>query len=125
MNFVESVQRVLAQPVRFAGRAARAEFWWFALFEFVVVALAAIIDAALHTPVLVVIVGLVLLLPTFSVSARRLQDTGRSGWWVLIEFMPFIGLIWLLVLCAQPGEHGDNQFGPSPQRQVTAVGDEQ
>jgi uncharacterized membrane protein YhaH (DUF805 family) len=118
MNFIDAVRSVLTQPVRFTGRSRRAEFWWFALFEFLVVVIASLIDVLLHSPVLVVVVGVIMLLPALAVSVRRLHDTGRSGWWVLVELLPFVGLIWLFALCAEDSERGENRYGMSPKHPV-------
>lgn len=122
MNSVEAVRSVLTRPVLFTGRACRSEFWWFALFVLVVDVLASIIDVPLNSPVAEVIAGLLLLLPLISVSVRRLHDTERSGWWALVGMVPFIGPIWLLVLCAQAGNSGYNQYGPSPSQPAAAAG---
>ena len=52
--------------------------------------------------------------PRFGVLVRRLQDTGRSGWWFLINFVPYVGVLILLILLAMPGEPSRNQYGDSP-----------
>jgi uncharacterized membrane protein YhaH (DUF805 family) len=116
MNFVDAVRSVLTQPLRFTGRSRRSEFWWFALFEFLVVVIASVIDIPLHSPALVVAAAVILLLPAITVSVRRLHDTGRSGWWVTVELVPLVGLIWLLLLCAKDSEPGDNRYGMSPKQ---------
>jgi uncharacterized membrane protein YhaH (DUF805 family) len=58
--------------------------------------------------------GLALFLPGLTVAVRRLHDTNRSGWWVLIGLIPFIGFIVLLVFLVQDSDPGTNQYGPSP-----------
>lgn len=118
MTFTDAVRRGLSSGLRFSGRASRSEFWWFALFEVLAITAASILDIPLHRPVFEIGVGVVLLLPSLSVSVRRLHDTGRSGWWVLVEaLVPLLGLIWLLILCAGSSEAGPNQYGP-PGRQT-------
>lgn len=58
--------------------------------------------------------ALAMLLPSLAVSVRRLHDTDRSGWWLLIAFIPLIGGIILLIFAAQDGTLGDNRYGPNP-----------
>lgn len=64
--------------------------------------------------------GLAVLLPGLAVSVRRLHDTGRSGWWLLIGLIPIIGAIVLLIFMMQDGRPTDNQYGPNPKREITA-----
>ncbi|MFN3568205.1 MAG: DUF805 domain-containing protein [Caldimicrobium sp.] len=54
------------------------------------------------------------LLPYLAVTVRRLHDVGKSGWWILISLVPFIGLIWLLVLLCTDSQPGENKYGPNP-----------
>ena len=66
-----------------------------------------------------VLYGLYLLfsfIPSLAVGVRRLHDTGRTGWWFLINLIPIIGGIWFLVLTLLEGDRDDNQYGPSPYR---------
>ncbi len=99
----------------FAGRAHRREFGWFIacvlLFSAVVSAVwdiagrnAASVASALFT--------LVHLLPFLAATSRRLHDTGRSGWWQLLFFVPGLGLLALLVIMLLPGQAFANRFGP-------------
>ena len=62
---------------------------------------------------------LAILVPSIAVSIRRMHDIGRSGWWVLISLVPFIGSIWYIVLAALPSQLGPNQYGPNPYGQDT------
>ncbi|MDO9416376.1 DUF805 domain-containing protein [Pararhizobium sp.] len=114
MTFVESVSTVLSKYVVFTGRASRSEFWWFVLFNLGVSIIAAVIDMGLGIQAVGALVGLGLLLPGLAVSVRRLHDTDRSGWWLLILLVPLIGAIVLIVWNATAGTPGDNQYGPSP-----------
>ena len=97
MSFAESVQTCFRKYVDFNGVASRSEFWWFMLFVFVV---AVVLN--LVSPTLANIVSLGLLLPQLAVGARRLHDTGKSGWWQLLLLLPVIGLIVLIVFWVQP-----------------------
>lgn len=114
MGFADAIRSVFSKYVVFSGRARRSEFWWFALFTLILYIVAGIIDKAIGNPILVVIVALALLLPSLAVTFRRLHDTGRSGWWILISLVPFIGGIILLVFECQDSQPGANAYGPSP-----------
>lgn len=73
-----------------------------------------IIDAIIGSSVLGLILTLVFLLPSLAVTIRRLHDTDRSGWWILIGLIPLIGAIVLIVFACQDSQPGGNQYGPSP-----------
>lgn len=114
MSFTEAVRVVFSKYATFAGRAQRPEYWWFALFGFLVSIVAAIVDAILGTGYLVqILVILPLVLPGIAVAVRRLHDTGRSGGWYFISFIPFVGAIVMIVFLVQKSD-GDNDYGPSP-----------
>jgi uncharacterized membrane protein YhaH (DUF805 family) len=114
MTFGTAVSSVLTQYTGFSGRARRSEFWWYTLFAFVVYLVVALVDAAMKTTLLGLIVSLGLLLPTLAVTVRRLHDTGRSGWWLLIGLVPLVGAIVLLVFYCQDSTPGANEYGPNP-----------
>ncbi|MBR0557138.1 DUF805 domain-containing protein [Ciceribacter sp. L1K23] len=115
MDFQTAVRTVLSKYATFNGRASRPEFWWFVLFVFLVNIVTSIIDSVIFgTPLLNSIAALGLLLPQLAVGARRLHDTDRSGWWLLIAFIPLIGWIVLIYFNIQPSQQGDNRFGPQP-----------
>ena len=99
--------------VQFTGRATRQQYWMFVLIYMVIYIVLAVIDAVLGLGFLTVIYSLVLLVPSLSAGARRLHDTGRSGWWQLIYLVPLIGLIVMIVFLVQDS-HPDNQYGPNP-----------
>jgi uncharacterized membrane protein YhaH (DUF805 family) len=123
MGFMEAVQSCLRQYVGFTGRARRSEYWWFALFGLIVSIVADLIDAMLGTMsdsnvgVFGAIVGLALLLPSIAVAIRRLHDTSRTGWWILIGLIPIVGWIILIVFYVQDS-HPDNEYGSSPKAGV-------
>jgi uncharacterized membrane protein YhaH (DUF805 family) len=114
MTFGEAVRSGFDHYAKFDGRASRPAFWWWVLFVLLVSVGANIIDLAIGAPVFNAIVGLGLLLPNLSVAIRRLHDTDRTGWWVLIWLIPLIGWIVLLVFYLQQGDAGENRFGPPP-----------
>jgi uncharacterized membrane protein YhaH (DUF805 family) len=114
MTFGEAVRSGFDHYAKFDGRASRPAFWWWVLFVVLVSVGANIIDLAIGAPVFSAIVGLGLLLPNLSVAIRRLHDTDRTGWWVLIWLIPLIGWVVLLVFYLQQGDAGENRFGPPP-----------
>jgi uncharacterized membrane protein YhaH (DUF805 family) len=105
----------------FSGRSRRSEYWYFGLFYLIFYAVFAVLDGITGTfdvrsgiGLFTGILTLGLLLPSLAVTVRRLHDTGRSGWWLLIGIIPLIGEIVLIVWLAQDGEPGGNRFGPNP-----------
>jgi uncharacterized membrane protein YhaH (DUF805 family) len=111
---------VIKKYVVFSGRARRKEFWMFVLFNVIISIILGFIDRLIGTDygrgngVLGTIYSLAVLLPSLGVTWRRLHDTNRSGWWILIGLIPIIGWIVLLVFYIQEGNAGDNQYGPDP-----------
>ena len=103
MNLLEAVSTCFKKYATFSGRASRSEFWWFMLFQVIVVVVAAVLGQALQG-----IASLVFLLPSLAVSARRLHDNGRSGWWQLIS-LTGIGVFVLIYWYVQPTAEGSNQ----------------
>ena len=105
----------------FSGRSRRSEYWYFALFYLIFYAVAAVVDVMAGTydrasgiGIFTGILTLAFLVPSLSVSVRRLHDTGRTGWWLLIALVPVVGGIVLLVFLAQDSEAGGNRFGANP-----------
>ncbi|MEU4193881.1 DUF805 domain-containing protein [Kribbella sp. NPDC026611] len=113
---------VLKKYAVFAGRARRKEYWMFVLFSAIVSIILSIIDriAGLDygpnnsSGVLSTIYSLAVLIPSLAVGVRRMHDTNRSGWWILINLIPCVGWIVWIVFAAQEGGAGDNQYGPDP-----------
>ena len=98
----------------FTGRARRTELWMFLLINFVVSVVLAVVDRMIGTMVLQPLYALAVLLPSLAVGARRLHDTGRSGWWLLIALVPIAGLVVLIVFYLIEGTKGPNAYGPDP-----------
>jgi uncharacterized membrane protein YhaH (DUF805 family) len=127
MTFPDSVKICFNKYVDLNGRARRSEFWWWVLFTFLVGFVATIIDAILGTRsssgtgLIDTLTELALLLPSLAVGARRLHDTGRSAWWLLLGFAIIIGWIFLIVWFCQDSEP-DNAYGPSPKAGATGTG---
>lgn len=110
--------QVLKNYVGFQGRARRKEYWMFFLFNFLFTILFSIIEMMLGLGgILSGIYGLAVLLPSIAVSVRRLHDIGRTGWWMLLSFIPVIGLIVLLVFAVLDSQPGENKYGPNPKGQ--------
>ncbi|MEJ2544990.1 MAG: DUF805 domain-containing protein [Calditrichaceae bacterium] len=113
--------QVLKKYAVFSGRARRKEYWMFVLFNIIFLIVAAILDNILGTAIEGVGYGLfyflyslAVLIPALAVAVRRLHDTGKSGWMILIVLIPIVGAIWLLVLMILEGNAGENKYGPSP-----------
>lgn len=122
MNRVKTVFRKYAV---FEGRAQRAEYWYFVLFYIIVYTVLGFLDGSLTRAgdepqwgLLTGVFALGTLLPSLAVSVRRLHDTNRSGWWLLLMFVPLVGQLVVLVFMILDGTHGDNRFGPDPKQQV-------
>jgi uncharacterized membrane protein YhaH (DUF805 family) len=121
MGFGDAIASVLGHYATFSGRAPRSEFWYWALFNFIVSIVAVGVDTMIFSesefsPV-ASILALGLLLPNISVGIRRLHDIGRTGWWFLIAFTG-IGVILLLVWACMKGTTGPNGYGQDPIRVV-------
>ncbi|WP_299437328.1 DUF805 domain-containing protein [uncultured Rhodospira sp.] len=108
--------------VNFNGRAGLSEYWFFVLFHIIFIVVASVIDAVLGLGVLSLLYSLAVLLPSLGVTIRRLHDTDRTAWWVLISLIPIIGTIWLIILMIQKGTEGENQYGkPGPTAPTAAA----
>ena len=115
--FLEALQKYMV----FLGRSRRKEYWFFVLFNFLISLVLTIVDGMIGTynPMtgmgfLSGLFGLAMFIPGLSVSVRRLHDTDRSGWWLLIAFLPILGWLILLVFMILDGTPGPNRFGESP-----------
>jgi uncharacterized membrane protein YhaH (DUF805 family) len=112
---------VLKKYAVFSGRARRKEYWYFFLFNILISIVLTVIDGMTGTLIaeaniglLSGIYGLAVLIPGLAVSVRRLHDTDRSGWWLLIVLIPLIGAIVILVFMVQDSKLGENQYGSNP-----------
>lgn len=107
--------KVLKNYVGFQGRARRKEYWMFLLFHLIIcIALALVEQITGINGVLTGLYSLGILLPSLAVGFRRLHDTGRSGWWLLISLIPFVGSIILIVFSCQDSQENANKYGPNP-----------
>lgn len=127
MGFSDAVNVCLGEKsATLEGRATRTEYWFFVLFSFIVVVIAAIVGGVLGAvissgdpsvifvanEIAAILVGLGLFLPSLAVTVRRLHDTGRSGWWYSITFVPLVGGIVLCVFTLLDSQNYENEYGP-------------
>lgn len=107
--------QVLKKYAVFEGRARRTEYWVFVLCNMGIAFLLAAVEGLFGSPgVLVRLYSLAVLVPGLAVSVRRLHDTGRSGWYLLIGLIPVIGSLIVLVLMLLDSQPGANAYGPNP-----------
>ncbi len=108
---------VLKKYADFNGRARRSEFWMFTLISTIISIILYLIDKRIMpnsgVQVLNTLYSLAVLVPSLAVSVRRLHDTGRSGWWILVNVIPILGQLVYLVFLIQDSQ-GANQYGSSP-----------
>jgi len=106
---------VLKKYAVFNGRARRKEYWFFVLFNSIInIVLSGIDSVTTGMGLSVGLYTLAVLLPSIAVFVRRLHDTDRRGWWILIGLVPLIGWIVLLIFMVQDGKPGENQYGLNP-----------
>jgi uncharacterized membrane protein YhaH (DUF805 family) len=114
--------KVLKAYAVFEGRARRKEYWTFFLINFVATILLTFVDLAIvHMRLFSAIYSIGVLVPSIAVGVRRLHDTDRTGWWMLVILIPAIGWIILFVLLAMQGTRGSNRFGPDPVEETLAL----
>lgn len=117
MNFQDTVKSVIVDNyANFNGRAARPEYWYFFAFYVVIYIVAMALDSVMGLGIFSLIVTFGLLLPSLAVGARRLHDTGKSGWFQLLYLIPLIGFILMIFFLAQPGDALENKYGAPPVR---------
>jgi len=118
---------VLKKYAVFSGRATRKEYWMFVLFNILIAIALAIVEGILgavsgtNQSILSVIYSLAVLLPSLGVAVRRLHDTGRTGWWLLLGFIPLIGSIIVIVFLCEDSEPSTNDYGPNPKEMGASV----
>ena len=113
MNFVESLQTCYKKFFDFSGRASKSEYWWFQLYNAIIYVLSFVFQGDLV--LLLSILIIVNLIPVYAVGVRRIHDSNKSGWLVLISLIPLIGL-YIFVLLLQDGSKGKNRFGAKPKK---------
>lgn len=100
----------------FNGRSTRSEYWYFIIFNIIIIFVLRIIGIFINSGanVLGFLYSLFIIIPTLSVSVRRLHDIGKSGWMILISLVPFIGSIWFIILMIKDSQKGENKYGSNP-----------
>ena len=124
MSFGQAISTVFSKYATFTGRARRAEFWWWVLFQVMVGIVTNLLDNMLFPDTsiggdtgsgpITSLANVALLLPTLAVTARRLHDIDRSGWWQLIGLIPIVGWIIVIVWMVRDGQPQTNRFGGDP-----------
>jgi uncharacterized membrane protein YhaH (DUF805 family) len=108
---------VLQQYAVFEGRASRTEYWMFSLFNLLIAIALGFLESIIGTGGAIYgLYALLILIPSIAVTVRRLHDTSRSGWWLLIAFLPLIGTIILLVLLVLDSATENNNYGANPKQ---------
>lgn len=118
--------KVLKNYAGFSGRARRKEYWFFILINVIIAIILGGLDNLLGLAIspgsmvgpLYGLYMLAIIIPSIAVAVRRLHDTSRSGWWILISLVPAIGTIVLLIFFFQNSKEGPNNYGPNPKTSV-------
>ncbi len=123
MNFGQAVNSYFRKYVTFTGRANRPEYWYAYLFSMILILVATLLDfsmmveysatnnSGMAPSFFTSLITLALFFPSLTVGVRRLHDTDRSGWWMLLILVPLVGVIALIVFFCQRGTDGTNRFG--------------
>jgi uncharacterized membrane protein YhaH (DUF805 family) len=114
MSFIDAVESAFSKYVTVSGRASRSEYWWFVAFCMAISLIAGVIEGINGSSFPSLVITLVTFIPGITVGVRRLHDKDRSGWWLLIVFVPLIGWLILLYWNVTRGTFGANRFGPDP-----------
>jgi uncharacterized membrane protein YhaH (DUF805 family) len=112
--------KVMKQYVDFRGRARRKEYWMFVLINLLIAIAIGIVDAMIGFGILGFVYAVAVFLPSIAVTVRRLHDSGRTGWWILIGLVPFVGILVILVFMVLDSQPGDNAYGPNPKAAAPA-----
>ena len=126
VSFPQAINLGFKNYFKFSGRATRAENWWWALFTVLAGIVLAVVDTLTGTMGMFGDSGLLgglfelgVIVPSLALGVRRLHDINRTGWWLLLLFVPVIGWIVLIVWAIKRGDKGPNKYGPDP-RQATS-----
>ena len=120
LSCTESIKKVFIENYcNFNGRARRSEFWYWYLFTLIIEITLSILlqvlpkNLSLVFMIIFTILNLAILSPTVGVQIRRLHDTGKSGWFLILFFIPIVGWIILIIMFCQDSD-ATNEYGPSP-----------
>lgn len=109
--FIDPIKNQYAD---FSGRATRQEFWMFILWYVLTYVGVSVAGFIIGLEELALLYSLAILVPGLAITARRLHDTGLSGWWQLVGIIPLLGLIVIIILTIREGEAGPNKYGANP-----------
>ena len=113
MNFIESIKTCYKKFFDFSGRASKSEYWWFQLYAIIIYGMQFVFQGDLVLVFSILVIANII--PVYAAAVRRLHDTDKSGWMVLISVIPLIGL-YIIVLLIADGTKGKNRFGPKPKK---------
>ena len=118
-NFVEiALFEIIKKYAKFEGRANRPQYWYFVLTQFLAFFILELLCVIPFVNIIaflaLLVLGLGLIVPGIAVSVRRLHDTNKSGWWLLLCFVPFVGSLVILVFMCLEGTKGANKYGDEP-----------
>jgi len=123
MGFADAVRAFFSNYTNFSGRSSRSEYWWPQLAMLLAYIPIIIIGSFLGetaASILLILFALVIIIPSIALAVRRLHDTDKSGWFLLISLIPLVSLILLVFYCTK-GTAGPNRFGPDPLGGDTSV----
>lgn len=114
--FINAYKTAMSRYVDFSGRTSPGGFWRFFAVYFAVYVVLLILGAAIASifTILAVLWVLATLLPYLGASIRRLHDSGKSGWYLLVSFIPLAGVIILIYFLTRPSD-GPNEYGAAAQ----------
>ncbi len=104
------IDPIAKQYADFEGRTGREAFWMYVLIYWIVLIVASVVNETVS-----IILSFALFIPNLAITARRLHDVGKSGWWMLVSLIPLIGPVILIIFCATKSDVGPNRFGNSTQ----------
>ena len=116
------ILKVYANYANFRGRASRSEYWYFILFYIISIFVLSIIDGFIGIYKYGLLSGIFIIInivPTICLTIRRIHDTGNSGWWWLISFVPLVGFFTILFFALKDSEEGTNEYGANPKEVLT------
>ena len=117
MSFIEAIKSVITQYSNFHGRARRSEYWYYLLFECIIdfgLSILGNVTGIMIFLIVMWIFNLVLLVPGLAVCFRRMHDTGKSAWFLLLALIPIAGQIFMMLWFLKDSQPGENQWGPNP-----------
>jgi uncharacterized membrane protein YhaH (DUF805 family) len=106
--------KALKNYFNFSGRARRKEYWMYNLIYFLLSLIAVVIDTVLGNEIVTTLFLLLHFIPSLSITFRRLHDSGKSAWWLLLGLIPLVGSIIILVFLCMAGEDVENKYGDNP-----------